>query len=204
MSSQTFLCNLALANVASPAIQSIDGSEAGAIACKLFYDHVLRVLLQSYPWRFARKTEAMAALATNPKPNKWLFAYTRPADCLKILMLTDSGMADYLPDLGDGATVQGGFAYEIEGDVIYCNVDLAYLVFTQRDPDPSLYSPMFEEAFGWHLAVRLAMPLTRDPKVRADAWQLAMKTTAEAAAMDANEVRESSDTASDAVEARTN
>lgn len=202
MSSQTFLCNIALANVGQPAIQSIDGAEPGAIACKLYYDHVMGVLLQSYPWRFARKTEALAALATNTKSDKWLFAYARPADCLKVLMLTDSAMADYVPDMGDGATVQGGFAYDIEGAVIFSNVEVAYLVYTQRAPDIALFPPMFDEAFGWHLAVRLAMPLTRDPKIRADAWQLAMKTGAEAAALDANEVRETSDRPSGAIEAR--
>lgn len=201
MSSQTFLCNLALANLAKPAIQSINGAEAEAIACKLFYGHVLRVLIQHYPWRFAQKTQALAGV-TNDKSGRWLYAYARPTDCLKFHLVTDNAMAEYIPDPGDGSVVQGGYAYAIEGSTIYCNIAEAYGVYTFDMTDPTRFSPLFEEAFGWHLAVRLAMPLTRDPKIRADAYQLAVKMTDMATASDANEVRATSDHPAEAVEAR--
>lgn len=201
MSSQVFICNLGLSNIAKPSISSIDGSEAEAVACKQFYDHVRRVMLHSYPWRFAQRTIALAGV-TNDKPGRWLYAYARPADCLRFLMVTDEQMADYVPDRRDGLVKQGGFAYEIEGDVIYCDLEVAYGVYTFDLTDPMRFSPMFEEAFGWHLAVRLAMPLTRDPKIRADAYQLAKKAQGEAEAIDANETRNSSDTPSEAIEAR--
>ncbi|MBB3137819.1 hypothetical protein FHS26_005587 [Rhizobium pisi] len=50
--------------------------------------------------------------------------------------------------------------------MIYCNVSPAYLNFTERLIDPTKYPPLFVDALSWHLAVRLAMPLTRDPQVR--------------------------------------
>jgi hypothetical protein len=46
------------------------------------------------------------------------------------------------------------------------------------------------------------MPLTKDPKVRADAFQLATQSQALAEAADANEVQEWSDIESEMVEAR--
>ena len=199
MSSEVFICNLALGNIAKPAINSIDGSEPEAIACKLFYRHTLRVLLQSYPWLGARSTKALAGV-TNTKPDRWLYDYAKPADHLKTLMVTDSAQAEYMPD--DDGIVSGGFAYAIEGAVIFCDVPEAYLIYTFDLEDTTQLSPLFEEAFGWHLAVRLAMPLTRDPKLRADAYQLAVKTTDLASAMDANEVRATTDTPSGAIEAR--
>jgi len=202
MSSQVFLCNLALANVAKPFIQSIDAADPEAVACKQFYGHVLNVLLSAYPWRFARKTQALEGV-TNLKPGRWQYAYSRPTDCLKVLSVTDSAMAEYIPGSGDGLIVSGGYAYDIEGGTIFCDVATAYLIYTSAISDPSQFPPLFEEAFGWQLAVRLAMPLTRDPKVRADAYQLAMKTTDLAAAMDANEVRETSDISAEAIEVRT-
>lgn len=200
VSSQVFLCNLALANIAKPAIQSINAAEPEAIACKQFYGHVLRVLLQSYPWRFAQKTEALAPVI-NGKPNRWQYAYARPVDCLKFHLVTDDSMVEYIPDPG-GHEAPGGFPYAIEGQTIYCDVPQAYGVYTYDLTDPTLFSPLFEEAFGWHLAVRLAMPLTRDPKIRADAYQLAVKTEALASATDANEERATSDAPAEAVEVR--
>ena len=53
-----------------------------------------------------------------------------------------------------------------------------------------------------HLAVRLAMPLTRDPKIRSDAWQVASQMTGAAQMADANETRETSDHVSEFIEGR--
>lgn len=201
MASVVFICNLALSNLAKPSIQALTDAGADAVACSQYYDHVRDVLLQSYPWRFAEKTQVLAEI-TNVKENRWQYAYQRPSDCLKIRRLNDEALADYLPGSGDGLIVLGGFAHQVEGDTIYGDVSPAYLTYTQRRIDPARYPPMFIEALGWQLAVRLAMPLTRDPKIRADAFQLAEKTTAKACELDASEVRETSDTPSEVIEAR--
>jgi hypothetical protein len=200
MSSVVFICNLALTNLAKPTIVSIDEASAEAAACKQYYAHVRDVMLQTYPWRFAAKTEALAEL-TNAKEGRWGYAYQRPSDCLKVRRVSDQALADYLPSDGS-LIVAGGYAHAIEGDVIYCDVSPAYLTYTYRLTDPTKFSPAFTEALGWHLAVRLAMPLTRDPKMRADAYNLAVRMTATAAAADAQEVRETSDSPSEFIEAR--
>lgn len=200
MSSVVFICNLALTNLAKPTIVSIDEESAEAAACKQYYAHVRDVMLQTYPWRFAAKTDALAEI-TNAKEVRWGYAYQRPSDCLKVRRVSDENLADYLAS--DGAlVVAGGYAHEIEGQTIFCDVSPAYLLYTQRLTDPTKFSPAFIEALGWHLAVRLAMPLTRDPKIRADAFNLAVRMTATAAASDAGEVRETSDSPSEVIEAR--
>lgn len=200
MSSVVFICNLALTNLAKPGISSINEASAEAAACKLYYDHVRDVLLKAHPWRFAAKTLALAEIS-NTKPTRWRNAYQRPADCLKVLRVSDADLADYLPS--DGAlVVAGGFHHAIEGQTIFCDVSPAYLTYTHRLVDPAQFPADFIEALGWQLAVRLAMPLTRDPKIRADAYQLASRMTDIAAASDANEVRQSSDSPSEVIEAR--
>ena len=83
--------------------------------------------------------------------------------------------------------------HDVEGDTIYCNLSPAFLRFTFRLVDPARFSPLFIETLSWHLATRLAMPLTRDPKVRQDCYNLALATQGTAAMADANEVRENSD-----------
>ena len=199
MSSVVAICNLALSNVGKDNISDVDEASTEAKLCKQFYSHVRDTLLQSYPWRFARKTAALAEI-TNTKANRWLYAYKRPIDCLKVLRVNDENLSDYLP-YGDGV-VAGGFGYTMEATSIFCDLTPAYLEYTMRLEDPTKFPPLFIEALSWHLAVRLAMPMTRDPKVRADAFQLAQRMQNEAAVADANEVRETSDHAAEMMEAR--
>ena len=195
MTSKVSICNLALANIAASGIQDINEATAEARACRLFYDQVLGSLLEAYPWRFAQRTVAMAEV-TNTKPLKWRKAFRRPSDCRKVLMVTDEAMADYIPGL------PMGIPYAIEGDTIHCDLDVAYLVYTAAQTDPTKFTALFVEALAWQLAVRLSMPLTRDPKVRADAYQLAERMTTAAAVADANEQRETTDTPARILEAR--
>lgn len=200
MSSVISICNFALTNVGKPEIQDINEESAEAKACKQFYAQTRDALLQSYPWSFARTVQALAEVA-NTKPRRWGHAYQRPSGCLKVRRVTDVMEIDYLPG-SNSLIVAGGFAYSIEGDRVFCDIAPAYLDYTMRQADPTRYSPLFVDALSWQLAVRLAMPLTRDPKVRADAYQLAVQITGQAGAADANEERHVDDAPSRAIEAR--
>lgn len=199
MASIVSICNLALSNLGKANISALSEMSAEARACNQFYDHVLGTLLQAYPWRFAGKTQSLAEI-TNDKPGAWGYAYSRPVDCLKVRWVRP----EYSETDPSPQTLQEEIAnpFDIEGQTIYCNLSPAFLRYTWRASDPATFSPLFIEALSWHLAVRLAMPLTRDPKVRADAFQLAMRMQGEAATADANDVRETSDHDSDFVEAR--
>lgn len=198
MASVVSICNLALSNIGKDNIQALNEAGAEARACSQFYDHVRDTLLQGYPWRFAGKTQALAQVV-NDKPGQWAYAYSRPNDCLKIRWVRP----EYSEEHG-ALTKQEeiSFPHEADGQVIYCNLSPAFLRYTSRATDPSRFTPLFIEALSWHLAVRLAMPLTRDPKLRADAWQVANMTTGQAQMADANEERETSDHASEFVAGR--
>lgn len=199
MSSAVSICNLALSNVGKDNINDLDEPTAEARACRQFYDHVRDTLLQVYPWRFAGKTVALAEIE-NDKPGQWAHAYKRPTDCLKIrwvrpeYSLNDPCSADPQEELAH--------PHDVEGQTIYSNLSPAFLRYTFRLTDPTRFSPLFVETMSWHLATRIAMPLTRDPKTRADCYQLAIATQATAAAADANEVRETSDHTSEYVTER--
>jgi len=200
MTSIVSICNLALSNIGKENISDLSEPTAQARACNQFYEHTRDVLLQGYPWRIAGKTQSMAALA-NDKPGAWGFAYRRPNDCLKVRWVR----REYSTDDPRPQSLQQEISnpYDIEGETFYCNLSPAFLRYTFRLVDPTKFSPLFVEALSWHLAVRLAMPLTRDPKVRADAFQLATRTQGAAEAADANEVRETSDIESDFLKGRT-
>ncbi|WP_454618373.1 hypothetical protein [Bradyrhizobium cenepequi] len=199
MASIVSICNLALSNLGKQNINALSEPTAEARACNQFYEHTRDLLLEGYPWRFAGKTLSLAEL-TNDKPGAWKNAYRRPNDCLKVRWVRrEYSTVDPCPQ-----TLQQEITnpYDIEGETIYCNLSPAFLRYTCRIVDPSKFSPLFVEALSWHLSVKLAMPLTRDPKIRADAFQLAMRTQAAAEMADANEVRETSDHESEFVEGR--
>ena len=198
MSSIVAICNLALSNVGKENINALNEASTEARACKQFYDLTRDLLLQQYPWRFAGKTISLAEVSNN-KPGQWGFAYQRPTDCLKVRWVR--------PEYREGDPPldwqeEISFPHGVDGDLIYCNLSPAFLHYTVQLVDPSRFSPLFTDALAWHLAVRLAMPLTKDPKMRADAWQVAQQMTGSAQMADANEVREEYWSRTDLVEGR--
>ncbi|UPK31824.1 hypothetical protein IVB18_26200 [Bradyrhizobium sp. 186] len=199
MASIVSICNLALSNLGKDNINALSEPTPEARACNQFYEHTRDLLLQGYPWRFATRTIALA-LVTNDKAGKWAYAYKRPNDCLKVLWLRPSYSADNPCQQTEQEEIAN--PYEIEGEVIYCNLSTAFLRYIVRLVDPTKFPPLFVEALSWHLSVKLSMPLTRDPKVRADAFQLAQRTQGAAEMADANEVRETSDIDSDFLKGR--
>ncbi len=184
------ICNLALSNVGKDNINDLNEPTAEARACRQFYDHVRDTLLQVYPWSFAGRTISLAEKA-NDKPGQWARAYSRPIDCLKVRWIRRQYSS--LDPRPLTRQEELSLPYETEGQTIYCNLSPAFLRYTFRLTDHTRFSPMFAEAMSWHLATRIAMPLTRDPKIRADCYQLAQATQASAEIADANEVRETSD-----------
>ena len=198
MASVVSICNLALSNIGKDNINALTDAGAEARACSQFYKHTRDMMLQAYPWRFAGGTVSLAQV-TNDKPGQWGYAYQRPTDCLKVRWVRPAYSED---DLALTRQQEISHQYEAEAQRIYCNLSPAFLRYTMLITDPSLFPPLFVDALSWHLATRLAMPLTRDPKVRAEAFQMARMMTGEAQMADANEERETSDHASEMVEAR--
>lgn len=199
MTSVVSICNLALSNLGAENISALSDAGAEARACRQFYEQTRDALLQVYPWRFAGKTQALAQI-TNTEAGKWGYAYSRPNDCLKVRWVRPQ----YSVDDPCAQTHQQEISnpHDVEGDVIFCDLSPAFLRYTFKISDPTKFPPLFVETLSWHLTARLAMPLTRDLKMRNDAYQLSMQTRAQAEMADANEARETSDHSSELVEAR--
>lgn len=211
MSSQVDICNLALANIGKPNISDINERSTEAKYCRQFYEHTRDTLLGQYPWRFARKTQALAQLSSNPRSNVWPYAYSRPNDLLKLITVCREIDLQRVPagDLSGYASLSniadtkaGGVVYDTEGTVIYTELSPAFVVYIWKITDPTRFPPLFVEAFSWALTARLAMPVTRDAKQRNDAITLAKTALETAKVEDANEVRETSDITAEAIAAR--
>lgn len=205
MASVVSVCNLALVNVGKPTISDINERSTEARACKQFFSHALDTLLESYPWTVAGKTAAVAQKSVNEKNGLWRYAYELPTDCLKVRSIRPQysqseafGRLYDMDDFGD----EFRHTYEIEAETLYCNISPCLLRYTRRLPDPSQLTPSLIAALSWELAAMLAMPLTRDPKIRADAAQWGERYRIRAEVADAAQRRHSSDTVSEFIKVR--
>lgn len=204
MASVISICNAALSNIGAANISSLTEASAEARACNQFYEQTRDTFLQSFDWKIAGRTAALAEVV-NDKPGRWAHAYRLPSDCLKVRTIRPN----YDPEGIGYASIKSGLdeikataAYEIEGQTLYTNLGTALLFYTYRLTDPSKLSPLMVEALAWNLAVPLAMPITKDAKVRADAKNIAQVETAAASAADVGQAVGSSSFTSSFIEAR--
>lgn len=199
MASEVDICNMALTNIGAEGITALTEPGPEARACSRYYAHTRDMLLQSYAWRWAQKTQSLGEIP-NTKEGRWSHAYSIPNDCLKIISIRPPYGNEY--EAHDHENLAERARYELEGNTLYTHGSPILLRYIYRVTDPAKFSPLFTDALSWHLAVRLAMPITRDPKMRADAWQVATNMTGQAKEADAGEVRRNTDIVSDYLKAR--
>ena len=181
MASTISICNLALGHLGADRIDALSEASSEARACNRFYGQTLDALLAAGPpWRFARHATVLAEVTATAGASlgRWAHAYALPVDLMRVRALRPS----------DGPlSAEGSYPYELSGDRLHADVAPAVLHYIRRVDDASKFPPLFVEALSWHLAARLAMPLTRDAGQRQAAFQMALQTQAAAGAADAND-----------------
>jgi hypothetical protein len=192
MASDVTICNLALSHIGKGRINALVEDSAEARQCALHYPVARDTLLSSHPWSFARAVQSLAA-KPNSWPQRWAFAYQRPADCLRVIRLVPD--VDPVPD-------DLSAPHQTRGRMIFCNIAPATLEYVARADDASVYPALFVDALSWALAARIAMPLTREGKAMQDALAMAARTGATAMAHDANEETNALDLRGEALAAR--
>lgn len=196
MASTVSICNLALGHLGADKIDALSEASSEARACNRFYAQTRDALLAAGPpWRFARHEAVLAEVMAGGTGGggRWAHAFALPVDLLRVREVRPAG----------GATPgEGAFAYELSGDRLLADVAPVTLRYIRRVDDPSQFTPLFVEALSWHLAARLAMPLTRDAGQRAEAFKMALQAQAAASAAEANDERAMSAFTSDYEEAR--
>lgn len=205
MASTVSICNLALGHLGADKIDALSEASSEARACNRFYGQTLDALLAAGPpWRFARH-EAVLAEVAGVTAGRWAHTYALPVDVLRVRAVrpadgTLSGAI--LPGDLQGFD-EAGAPYALFGDRLLTDLSPVRLSYIRRVDDPSKFPPLFVEALSWHLAARLAMPLTREPGQRQAAFQMALQTQAAASAADANDERAGSGFISDYERVRT-
>jgi len=144
------ICNMALNLVGNLSITALTDSTKEARACNVLYPLLRNELMASHPWNFAMtRADISAALATTPA-FEWDYAYTIPADCLRVWELygTDA-------------------EWVVEGGELLTNQDEEiYIRYIKLITDTARYSPSFVSCLSTLLGAELAAKLADDKTMR--------------------------------------
>jgi len=207
--------NLALSYLdSSQRVQSLTEQSATAGACNTFWDRARKIVLEQCYWSFATRSLALALLldqqqipvASQLMPG-WRFIYSRPVDCLKAQAVTTLyGLRAY-PSLSYWWTnssyqpnITGQFRPPWKEVLDYTNVnapgqaidivtdqDSAWLVYTVDPPNFGILPEVFVDCVAWHLAQRIAGPVSANQKAKERADKNALLSLSRALAQNLNE-----------------
>lgn len=151
MASRIGVCNQAISNLGSAKeIANFDTERsAEALACRRFYEEVVKETLRDFDWPLATKLEALALVATNPN-DEWGYSYRYPSDCLKARRIP-SGTRPESADSRIKFIVRADSA----GGLIYSDQPTPDLEYTFR-PDESYWPADFASAVSYLLSARIA------------------------------------------------
>jgi len=147
------ICNLALVgHLGSNPISSLGESTKQGQLCDQIYEATRNALLRSHPWNFAVTRVALAqdSDATDDLTDldfEFDYAYTLPADCLKVLrtQLEAEGCDD---------------EYRIEGRFLLSNESSVSIEYIKKATTVGEYDPLFVQTLALMLAVRMCSRMT--------------------------------------------
>lgn len=146
------ICNLALMNFGDISITSLDDQTKQARACKVFYPLLRDELLHQHPWNFAMTRADISAQVADAPPFGFSYAYTLPADCLRVWELYGSD-AEWV----------------VEGGQLLTNQDSDIRIrYIRAVTETGRFSPSFVTCLGLKLGARLASKLADDSKQKAE------------------------------------
>lgn len=189
--SKTVIANMALAHVgAGHTIEDIETEvSAGAEACRVWYDHARRQVLEAMDWGFAdtrisgtAHSDTISETSGQPYTGTWGFRYVYPAKCITMRKIQ-------APNSPPGDAIPFAIALNLAGTekTVLTNEESAVLVFTLDQEVTDLFSPGFVMALSLLLAHFIAFTLTGKRSITRDLLQKYTATLAQAGAMDANE-----------------
>mgnify|MGYP003137528958 FL=1 len=155
------ICNHALLKVGADTIASLDVSQAtddgvifSAKLCNILFDQALVETLRLYPWNSATKRTQLTRLAETPA-FKYQFKYALPIDFVRVINLYASTEAY------DDTT-----EWSVESGEVLTDYEEAYLKYVAKPEDVSILDPLAQQAVICSLAMKLAVPMHLDEKLK--------------------------------------
>lgn len=171
-SSQTEVANIALTELGTDLIVSLEDAVKAAILIKTNWNNLLDAVTRAYPWNFARTRKTLSPDATAPEGDDWTYQFTLPPESLRVLKT----------DLTDEQWV-------IEGRKLLCNTDTVTIQYLQRVDDVTRWDACFVQAYAARLAHLLAYPLVQSAALKDSMWTTYKQKLSEARSIDAQEGR---------------
>jgi hypothetical protein len=152
----TDICNAAISHCGTRSkISAIDEGSPEANACLTHFAMVRDATLRAYDWNFARMTVSLAQLS-NP-PQRWLYEYAVPVDCLRIRRLNDTP-EPWPETLYERAADKDSTGATI--GVILSNLSPLSAIYTAQVTDVNQWDAGFLDAVVYGLATRACFELT--------------------------------------------
>jgi len=167
-------CNLALSRIGFGTLRPItaltDNTEHGA-ACARVFPMILRMVMEEFPWPFARKSVALAEMTSDP-PSGWGYSYAVPADAASVLYVeSEDFVPEWLP-LNDYRN-----RWEIHADpdssgqIIVSDIPDAWAYYI-RDVTELQFTPsLFGDLVAWRVAAEVGLGLKASVDICKNATQ---------------------------------
>lgn len=161
MASVVELCNLALSHLGSYVITSLSNpTTQEQRKCNIYYAPARDFVLRAFPWNFAEKRAYLAELGSGETKVGYEYAYEYPQDCLKARDIYNSTSG------GDPIDFIINSLDSLTGKKVLTDQATALLIYTAKVTDPNVFDALFNTAFSFKLASDLAIPLTKNVKLR--------------------------------------
>ena len=169
MASTVDICNGALNQLGATTILSLTEDSKNARLCNSRYTQVRDGLFRTHPWNCLQKRVELAADTTAPA---WGFsyAYTLPADCLRLLKILDYDSN-----------------YKVEGRKILSNTSTMKILYISRVTDPNEYDELLRETLSAALSADIAFAVTSNNTTATNMYNLFQDKLKDARFVDSTE-----------------
>ena len=169
MASVVDICNGALNQLGATTILSLTEDSKNARLCNSRYTQIRDALFRTHPWNCLQKRIALAADTTAPA---WGFsyAYTLPADCLRLLRILDYDSN-----------------YKVEGRKILSNTSSMKILYVGRITDPNEYDELLRETLSASLGADIAFGVTSNNQTATNMYNLFQDKLRDARFVDSTE-----------------
>jgi len=169
MASTVDICNGSLNQLGATTILSLTEDSKNARLCNSRYTQVRDAVFRSHPWNCLQKRVELAADTTAPA---WGFsyAYTLPADCLRLLRILDYDSN-----------------YKVEGRKILSNTSSMKILYIGRITDPNEYDESLRETLSAALGADIAFAVTSNNQTASNMYNLFQDKLKDARFIDSTE-----------------
>ena len=169
MASVVDICNGALNQLGATTILSLTEDSKNARLCNSRFTQVRDAVFRSHPWNCLQKRVELAADTTAPA---WGFsyAYTLPADCLRLLRILDYDSN-----------------YKVEGRKILSNTSSMKILYIGRITDPNEYDESLRETLSAALGADIAFAVTSNNQTATNMYNLFQDKLKDARFVDSTE-----------------